>query len=136
MGKGVNMQAWGVTLLRVIVGIVFLMHGGQKIFYYGIHRVGGYFASVGIPSPELFAPLVTAVEILGGAALLLGLGTRWVAILLAIDMVGAILAVKFTGGFFAPAGFEYELTLLVANISLVLTGPGAASLEERIRKRT
>jgi putative oxidoreductase len=51
-------------------------------------------------------------------------------------MVGAILAVKFTGGFFAPAGFEYELTLLVANISLVLTGPGAASLEERIRKRT
>jgi putative oxidoreductase len=135
MRNGSSAQAWGVTLLRVIIGIVFLMHGGQKVFFYGIHRVEGYFASIGIPSPELFAPVVTLVEFLGGAALLLGVGTRWAAALLAIDMMGAVLAAKLSGGFFAPAGFEYELTLLVANISLVLTGPGAASLERMIRKR-
>ena len=122
-------------MLRLIVGIVFVMHGGEKLFVFGIHHVVGYFGSIGVPSPALFAPLVTAVELLGGAALILGLATRWVAIFLTIDMIGVILVAKFTGGFFAPAGFEYELTLLVANLSLLLTGGGAASLDSRIRKR-
>ena len=122
-------------MLRLIVGIVFMMHGGEKLFVYGIHGVVGYFGSIGVPSPALFAPVVTAVEFLGGAAMILGLATRWVAVLLAIDIIGVILAAKLSGGFFAPAGFEYELTLMVANLSLLLTGPGAASLDSRIRKR-
>ena len=135
MGNGSSLQSWGVTLLRLIVGIVFMMHGGEKLFVYGIHGVVGYFGSIGVPSPALFAPVVTAVEFLGGAAMILGLATRWVAVLLAIDIIGVILAAKLSGGFFAPAGFEYELTLMVANLSLLLTGPGAASLDSRIRKR-
>lgn len=135
MSNGSSLQSWGIALLRLIVGIVFVMHGGEKLFVFGIHHVVGYFGSIGVPSPALFAPVVTAVELLGGAALILGLATRWVAIFLAIDMIGVILVAKFTGGFFAPAGFEYELTLLVANLSLLLTGGGAASLDSRIRKR-
>jgi putative oxidoreductase len=135
MGNGSSWQGRGVALLRMIVGGVFLMHGGQKIFYYGIHGVGRYFASVNLPSPQLLAPLVTAVELLGGVALLLGLGTRWAAVLLAMDMVGVILAVKLSGGFFAPAGFEYEFTLLFACIALVLAGPGPASVESLLGGR-
>ena len=135
MDNGSNLQSWGITLLRLIVGMVFLLHGGQKVFVFGIHRVAGYFGSIGVPSPALFAPVVAVVELLGGAALILGLATRWAAILLAVDMMGVILVAKLSGGFFAPAGFEYELTLLVANLSLLLTGGGADSLDGRIRKR-
>ena len=136
MSNSSSLQSWGITLLRVIVGIVFVMHGGEKLFVYGIHHVVRYFGSIGVPSPALFAPVVTAVEFLGGLAMILGLGTRWAAVLLIFDMIGVILAAKLSGGFFAPAGFEYELTLLVANLSLLLTGPGAASLDARIRKRS
>ncbi|HVO80781.1 MAG TPA: DoxX family protein [Terriglobales bacterium] len=135
MGNGSSIQSWGVALLRVMIGLVFLIHGWEKLFVFGIHRVTGYFGSIGVPSPALFAPLVTAIELLGGMALILGVGTRWAAVLLVFDMMGAIFAAKLSGGFFAPAGFEYELTLLVANLSLLLTGPGAASLDKRIRRR-
>jgi putative oxidoreductase len=103
-------QSWGVTLLRVMIGLVFLIHGVEKLFGFGIHRVVGYFGSIGVPSPGLFAPVVTAVELLGGAALILGLATRWAAVLLAIDMIGVVLAAKLSGGFFAPAGFEYGMS--------------------------
>ena len=127
--------SWGVTLLRLVVGAVFFVHGCQKLFVYGIPGVIHYFTSVGVPSPELVAPSVAVLECIGGAGLISGLRTRWAAALLAIDMMGAIVTVKWKGGFFAPAGFEYELTLLVACLSLVLMGPGSASVEGMLQKR-
>jgi uncharacterized membrane protein YphA (DoxX/SURF4 family) len=41
MSNGASQQTWGMTVLRVIVGIVFLVHGGQKLFVYGFHGVDG-----------------------------------------------------------------------------------------------
>ena len=88
----------------------------------------GYF-------PAVSAPLVTLVEFLGGLALILGVGTRVAALLLACDMVGAIVFVHFKNGFFMPTGYEFALTMLAANLSLVLTGPGAASVGGMIAKK-
>jgi putative oxidoreductase len=122
-------SSWGLTVLRLIVGIVFLMHGGQKLFVIGFGGVAGYLGGLGIPLPAVSAVVLTLAELLGGAALLLGLGTRSAALALAVDMFVAVLAVKLKGGFFAPAGVEYELTMLAACICLALAGPGAASLE-------
>jgi len=65
-------QAWGIKVLRVVVGIVFVMHGGQKLFICGVSGVAGFLGRVGIPLPLLSALVVTGVEFLGGAALLLG----------------------------------------------------------------
>jgi putative oxidoreductase len=128
-------QSWGLTVLRVVIGIVFLMHGGQKLFVWGIHGVAGFLGQIGIPLPNVAAVLLTLVEVLSGAALVLGLLTRWAALLLAIDMAVAILALRLKGGFFAPNGCEYELTLLTANVALALSGPGAASVDGAIAKR-
>ncbi len=128
-------QAWGITVLRVAVGIVFVMHGGQKLFIYGFSGVAGVLGRVGIPLPLLSALVVTGVEFLGGAALLLGLLTRWAAVLLAINMLVAMVVVHLRAGFFLPNGFEYTLTLLAASIALALTGPGEAAVDTALDPR-
>lgn len=121
-------QSWGVTVLRVMVGIVFLAHGSQKLFVYGVQGFAGFLAHMGLPT--FLAPIVIAIEFLGGAALILGIGTRIAAAALAMNMLGAVLGVHLKGGFFLPTGFEYALTMLAATVALALTGPGAASLDE------
>jgi putative oxidoreductase len=122
-------QTWGVAILRVVVGVVFLVHGAQKLFLIGLPGVASFLGSLGIPVPMLSALVVSGVEFLGGLALLLGLFTRWAAGLLAIDMAVALLTVHLRGGFFVPKGFEFVLTLLGATLALVCLGSGALSLE-------
>jgi putative oxidoreductase len=135
MNNNSTSPSWGLTILRVAVGIVFLMHGKQKLFGFGFHGVAGFLGSVGIPLPSVLAVVLTLVELLGGAALLLGVATRLTAVLLAIDMSVALLAVHLKGGFFAPAGIEFAMTLLAANICLALTGAGALSVDGMIANR-
>ena len=120
----------------MVVGIVFLMHGGHKLFIWGFGGVAAFLGQLGIPAPILASIIVTLVEFLGGQALFLGLCTRWVAILLAIDMAVAILTVHLPNGFFRPEGFEYPLTLLAANVSLALLGSGEASVDRFLEKQS
>lgn len=135
MGNGSN-QSWGITVLRVVVGIVFLAHGWQKLFGFGFHGVAGFFAGAGIPLPLVSAVIVTLVEFLGGAALVLGLLTRWAAAFNGFDMLVAVLAVHLKNGFFDPQhGVEFPLTLLAACIALATLGPGAASVDGALAKR-
>jgi putative oxidoreductase len=134
--ENTDAQAWGMAFIRAIVGIVFLLHGGQKLLVYGVHNVAGMMGQLGIPAPSVAAAVVTWVELLGGAALLLGLFTRVAALLLAFDMLVAVLKVHLKGGFFLPMGFEYALTLLVTNVSLAITGPGAAAVQNLFSKRS
>lgn len=121
--------------MRVVVGIVFLLHGGQKLFVWGIGNVAGSFGQMGIPLPMLAAIVVTLVEFLGGLALLVGLFTRWAAIPLAVNMLGAMVTVHLKAGFFLPNGYEFVLTLLAANVALALLGSGEASLDRMLKKR-
>ena len=129
-------SACGLAVLRIVVGVVFLAHGGQKLFSFGFGGVTAYLVHVGIPLPAIFAVVVTLAELLGGAALVLGLASRWAALALSVDMLVALLTVKLKGGFFAPAGVEYELTLLAACICLALAGPGAMSVEKTFARRS
>lgn len=127
MGKGLS--SCGITVLRIVVGAVFLAHGAQKLFVYHIAGVSGMFSHIGIPLPGISAVVVSLVEFVGGIALVLGVATRLAAALIAIDMLVAILAVHLKNGFFMPMGYEFALTLLAANICLVLTGAGCASVD-------
>ena len=88
-----KVQGWGLTILRVVVGIVFFVHGLQKLFLMGFGGVAGMMDGLGVPAPGLFAVILTLVELLGGLALILGLFTRVVAIPLAVDMLVATLTV-------------------------------------------
>ncbi len=134
--NNVSNQSWAFTIFRVVVGSVFLAHGLQKVFMYGFHGVAGAFASMGVPVPAVTSVIVALVELLGGAALILGFLTRWAAILNGFDMFVAVLLVHLKNGFFNPMGVEFPLTLLVACIVLAIHGPGAASVDGALAKRT
>ena len=122
-------QRLGITLLRGIIGVVFLAHGLQKVAVMGMPAVAAFMEQTGIPLPMASAILVTGVETLCGLALMLGLVTRWAAIPLAIDMLVAMAVVHLPAGFFLPNGIEYTLTLLAGCLALSLLGPGAFALD-------
>ncbi len=104
--------AWGPTVLRIIVGVIFVMYGWDKFFGFGPDFWVELFASQGIPWPNLTATLVGVVELVGGVALVLGLSTRGAAALLTIDMAVAILVVGIEGGFFVwDNGISFPLAL-------------------------
>jgi putative oxidoreductase len=124
-----GLQSYGLTVLRVVVGVVFLVHGYQKLFTFGIHGVAGMFGHMGIPLPAFFAVVVTLVEFVGGLLLIVGVATRVAAAFIAMDMLGAILFVHAKHGFFNPGGVEFPLTLLSAAVCLTLAGGGALSLK-------
>lgn len=134
MNSGSGLQSWGRALLRVVVGVIFAMHGGQKLFM-GFHNVAGFLASLGIPLPTLAAIVLTAVEFIGGIALILGLLTRYAAALLSIDMLVALITYHVKNGFFMPNGVEFPLLLLVANINLMLGGAGAMGVDTLRKKK-
>lgn len=134
--KQADVQSWGIAVLRIVVGVVFLAHGAQKLFVYGFPGVAAGFGQMGIPFPYPSAVLVTVVEFFGGLALIAGLFTRLAAVPLAITMLVALFTAHLSGGFFLPKGFEYVLVLLAANVALVLTGSGAFALDNALAARS
>lgn len=124
-----------LLIVRVAIGLVFVAHGAQKLFIIGLAGITSGFAQYGVPSPAIAAPLVTFVELFGGAALIIGLLTRLAALGIAADMLGAILIVHGKNGFFLPTGFEFAFMLCVVAIALVLAGAGPYSVDAVIASR-
>lgn len=125
----------GLTILRVITGIIFVAHGSQKIFVFGFGGVAGAFGQMGVPMAGVVGPLVALVELFGGLALIAGLLTRLAALGLTATMLGALFLVHLRAGFFLPNGFEFVLSLLGSTLMLVLTGAGNWSLDARLAGR-
>lgn len=130
---GEGWAKYGPLVLRLAVGVVFAMHGWQKV---GVtpEAFSMFLASLGVPAPLFFAYVVTYVELLGGLALILGFLTHWAAKLLSINMLVALFLVHFQNGFFLPMGYEFVLVLLAGSVSLMLTGPGAWALDSKFNK--
>ena len=127
--------AWGLLPLRLVVGGIFIAHGWLKIHTIGIAGTEQFMAQLGIPLPGVAAVAIPWLEVIGGVALIVGAATRWFAALLAMDMLGAILFAKRTAGFFAPKGWEFELTLFVICVTLSLVGAGGMSLDAALTNR-
>jgi putative oxidoreductase len=126
----------GLTILRVIAGIIFAAHGGQKLFVYGFEGVTGAFTQMGAPLPGITGPLVALLEFFGGIALVVGLLTRLAGLGLSGVMIGALVLVHLPAGFFLPNGYEFVLILLGAALTLAVTGAGKYSVDALLATRT
>jgi putative oxidoreductase len=124
-----------LLVLRLAVGVVFAYHGWLKIP--DVSGFAGFLDSLGVPAPDLMAYVVTYLEFVGGIALIVGLATRYVAALFAIEMVFTIVLVKLDVGLIATEGVGAELDLLILAIalSLLLVGAGRWSVDALISGR-
>lgn len=131
-----------LTVLRLVLGLVFLAHGSQKMLGwfggYGFKGTMGFFTQT-MHIPALFAFLAIAAEFFGGLGLILGLLTRIAAFGITVNMLVAIFMVHLPNGLFMNwtgqqkgEGFEYHLLALAITLTLMIRGAGAFSLDRMI----
>ena len=135
----------GLFVLRLALGVIFIAHGGQKLF--GLFGGPGLSATVdafdkfmGIPAPLAYLAVFT--EFFGGVALVVGLFSRLAGLGLAVTMVVATLKAHLANGFFLTSGqppysaigYEYNLALFAMALAMVFTGPGRLALSDIERR--
>ena len=126
-----------LAVLRVALGVIFLAHGWQKIFEFTIPGTQASFAEMGVPAAQLIAPAIAFLELVGGAALILGVLVRPVAALLVLDMLGALILVHAPAGIFVQnGGYELVLALAAGAAALALAGAGRFSIDNLIFGRS
>ena len=127
------MEDLALFALRLVVGVLFIGHGTQKLFGWfgghGIQGTGGWLESIGVKPGNLFAVVAGLSEALGGLLLVIGFALPIAALLLASAMVVAIVKVTGANGLWITSnGFEYNLVLLVVVVTLAFTGAGRIAL--------
>ncbi len=134
------MHGGGITILRLVLGVVFLAHGLPKllpVFGGSPAETAAMFEASGLQPALLLVLTVGVIELFGGAAIILGVWTRFAAILLAINMGVAIWKIHLPHGFFLNLslepgvghGYEFAMVLLGGLVCLLLNGPGAMSID-------
>jgi putative oxidoreductase len=127
MSKGVGIDSrWGITAVRVAMGLIVAVAGIQK-WADGVGDVVTAFGRWGIPLPFLAAPFVALLETVGGILLVLGLGTRWLGLLFAIEFAVAAFWVDLR--LMGWAHTQLALMLMAGGILLFLNGSGKAALD-------
>ena len=119
-------------ILRVSTGVLFLLHGGLKLFVFTPAGAADFFASIGLPGP--LAYLTIAAEIVGGALQIVGLFTRWVSLALVPVLLGAAWFAHASNGFFFSnpnGGWEYPVFWAITLVALAFLGNGAYALGNR-----
>ena len=136
--------AWGVAVLRIVLGVIFVMHGWYAWAILGPRELADLMLRVGNP-PGLsdgLAWYAIVAQLLGGLLLIVGFHTPWVALGLVPITAGGLFLFRWPQGFFLHAavfdqpagrvvvgGFEYSLLILIATLALVMTGGGALSID-------
>jgi len=134
------MKAYGPTVLRIVLGAIFVMHAYLSLFLYTPTGAAAFNAEMGVPLPAVAAWFTILAHGIGGLMMILGLWTRWAALANLAVVLGALLFVHLNQGFFIhtvlvdgkahPAGYEYVLTLVGVTVAAVLSGGGAAALTQ------
>ncbi|MCC6546924.1 DoxX family protein [Candidatus Sumerlaeota bacterium] len=128
--------SWAPLIMRLVLGVVFIAHGGQKFFDKGVDQVAQGFGSMGIPMPYTSALLASSTEFFGGILMVLGLLVRPAAIPMAFTMIVAFVKVHGSKGFFLQTGgFEYVFVLFFLIVAVGIGGAGKFSLDGLLSKK-
>lgn len=143
-------QAWGTALLRVVLGVIYVMHGYFAVTVLRLEGTAGLMVRMGYPpvlAPALAWYLILA-HFAGGALMIAGLWTRLAALLQVPIMASVLFLLHLGQGFFlcgivvdaaarraVAGGYEYALLLLAVTLALALGGGGAASLDDWLAAR-
>ncbi len=132
------MKEFGATILRVTLGIIYVMHAYLGLFVFSPAGMAAFMGKAGLPASVAVAWLLIAAHGLGGLMLILGFWTRWAAAANALFMLGALVKVHLHQGFFLKGvivdaaagvaqvgGYEFVLALVGATIAQVFLGSGA-----------
>ena len=141
-------QTYGIALLRVSLGVYYVLHAYYGFLVVGVERLAALNASMGVPLPALSAWAVMLGHLVGGALLIIGLYARLGALMNIPIMAGAVAIVHFDQGFFmhgivtnpktgaaVAGGYEYALFLLLATVVVLFLGSGPLSLDAGARSR-
>lgn len=135
MKDGMNPEL-GLTILRVVLGVIFIAHGLPKITG-GMEGTAQFFGSLGIPAPVAAAWLVALLESVGGLLLIVGFLVTPVAALLSAHMLLGLVLVHAQNGFYVvgpgSGGIEFNLLLVAGLLAMILCGPGLAAVDGRGR---
>lgn len=130
--------ALGLLVVRLVVGLLFVGHGAQKLFGwfggYGPKGTGGWLESIGVKPGVAMAIVAGLMELVGGVLFAAGLLTPLAAALIVMTMLVAIVKVHGQNGLWATAnGYEYNLVLAAIAIGIALTGAGQFSIDALFR---
>lgn len=123
---------WGFTILRVITGAILVNHGWVKLFGDSAGLLT-FFESTPLPAPAAMLMLAGIIEFFGGIALILGIFTRVVAFIAALEFVVIVFVIKLSLGF---TKMELDLLLLATLFALSCVGGGAASLGQLFKGKS
>ncbi|MBI2558095.1 DoxX family protein [Candidatus Woesearchaeota archaeon] len=137
MANNNNLSKFSLTILRLVLGIIFVYHGYMKLFAPGGFKgTVGFFTSIGIPLPIYSALIVSVVEFFGGVLLILGVLSRLSSLLLIIDMLVALFVVHLKNGFsVSKGGYEFVLILLAGLFVILVNGPGSFSIGKMFKNK-
>lgn len=131
--------SWGLSIIRILVGIIFMAHGAQKLF--GLFGGGGlagtaqFMESLGLAPGLLMALLSGGAEFFGGLALVIGLLVRPAALALTVTLIVAIFSVHIGNGLFmANNGYEFALALMAGTLAVLVEGAGRGALDRLIAR--
>jgi len=123
----------GLGVTRIAMGLILLQAGYTKVFIWKLPAVINDFEKMGVLLPQIMGPFIASLELVGGAALTLGLFTRWLGLVFAAEFCVATFAVAVGFGK-GLGGAHLEIMLLVVALLLATNGGGALNLGTILRK--
>lgn len=135
--KAPSLTDLALLLSRVALGVILLAHGWQKFNEWTLDGTAAAFADMGIPAATIAATFSTFVEMIGGAALILGAFTPLVALLNIANMLGALVLVHASNGVFVgDNGYELVLALAAGLLVIATLGAGKFSVDGLLGRAT
>jgi len=128
---------WGITLVRMMMGIILIVAGLEKFAGGGLFGFSGVLTQLGVVAPQVFGPFIPVLEFVGGVLMLAGFGARWVAVLFICEFFVNVFLLKSVKP--APFGgwdsMRIDLMMLATAVAVFLVGPGELALDRILLQR-